>query len=153
VNSNRPRGYWAFPVFTRIAVLLFCCFSASIAAQDDSLNVVKERGTLIVGVDIPYGVMEFLDQSGKPTGIDIDIAQQIAQRLGTEIKFSSIPFAKLFVALNDNKVDLLVSAVTITPERQESMSFSSPYMDVGLSIAVAEGTTTIQSADDLSGKK
>lgn len=137
------------PNLARLALLLLVLPPPLAATQDLSVEAVKNRGYLRVGVDIPYGVMEFYDSAGKPAGIDVDIARAIANRLGTEVKFYSMPFSKLFNALKSSKVDLLLSAVTITPQRQKTMRFSSPYMDVGLSIAVRDGNADVQSPADL----
>lgn len=122
-------------------------------SEDPSFRTIKERGTLIMGTDIPYGVMEFLDKSGKPAGIDIDIAKEITAALNVELKIETMPFDHLFDALRREEIDVIVSAVSITPERQKKMLFSAPYMAAGMSIAVAENTTDIKSEADLAGKR
>lgn len=121
-------------------------------AADTSLQNVKQRGALMVGTDIPYGVMEFLDEAGKPVGIDIEIANEITADLGIELKLKTMPFADLFGALKKGEIDAVISAVTITEERQKEMLFSAPYMDAGMSIAVADTTTDIRQEKDLAGK-
>ncbi|MCP3867372.1 MAG: amino acid ABC transporter substrate-binding protein [Gammaproteobacteria bacterium] len=136
-----------------LVLLLLLLPSLLLAAQDNSIETVTNRGTLWVGMDIPYGVMEFYDKAGKPAGIDVDIAREIAGRLGTQVEFHTMPFARLFKALKSGQVDLILSAVTITSERQKNMRFSSPYMDAGLFIAVSEKTTNINSSADLKGKR
>ncbi len=120
---------------------------------DASLRTIKERGTLIMGTDIPYGVMEFLDESGEPTGIDVDIAKEIAADLNVELEIKAMPFDDLFGALQRKEIDIIVSAVTITLERQMEMLFSAPYLDAGMSIAVATDDTDIKSQADLAGKR
>ncbi|WP_147124182.1 ABC transporter substrate-binding protein [Shimia ponticola] len=119
----------------------------------DTLDTVEQRGSLVIGSDIPYGVMQFFDDQGNPAGIDIDIARRIATDMGVELSVETMPFDELFQALKDGKVDALLSAVTITPERQETMAFSVPYLDAGMSIAVASENTTISSTADLSDKR
>ncbi len=120
---------------------------------DSSLSDVKQRGSLVVGADIPYGVMEFYDGDGQPTGIDIDIAQAIASQLGVSLELKKMPFDQLFGAVVSGEVDVVISAVTITPERQKEMLFSVPYLDAGLSIAVREDNVSITSLEDLKDKK
>ncbi len=122
-------------------------------STDTSLNEIKENGTLVVGVDIPYGIMEFYDNSGNPIGIDMEIAQEIASQLGTSLEIKTMPFADLFDALKGEEVDVVISAVTITPERQETMLFSAPYIDAGMSIAVKNDNEDIQSLEDLDGNR
>ncbi len=139
-----------------IATFALLCLAlapiSSAHATDMSLENVKKRGALIVGTDIPYGVMEFLDESGKPAGIDIEIAQEVTADLGTKLTVKKFPFAELFGALKKGEVDAVISAVTITEERQKEMLFSVPYMDAGMSIAVVDTTTDIAGEKDLTGK-
>ncbi|MEM1199502.1 MAG: ABC transporter substrate-binding protein [Pseudomonadota bacterium] len=143
-------------VFGAIGALVFgglAAVSAGTAlSADPSLETVKTRGALIVGTDIPYGVMQFIDASGKPAGIDIEIAQEITADLGVKLTLETMPFKELFGALKAGRVDAVISAVTITEERQKEMLFSAPYMDAGMSIAVAETTTDVMGEKDLTGK-
>ncbi len=120
---------------------------------DSSLSDIKERGKLVVGVDIPYGVMEFYDASGKPVGIDMDIANEVAARIGVAMAVNTMPFSELFDALESGEVDVVISAVTITPERQETMLFSVPYLNAGMSIAVRKDNVDITSLENLNDKR
>ena len=124
----------------------------SALAADQSLETVKNRGALIVGTDIPYGVMQFIDASGKPAGIDIEIAKEITADMKVKLTLETMPFKELFGALKAGKIDAVISAVTITEERQKEMLFSAPYMDAGMSIAVAETNTDVMGEKDLAGK-
>ncbi|MCP4420319.1 MAG: transporter substrate-binding domain-containing protein, partial [Chloroflexi bacterium] len=151
-------------IFLLSLILLFvtavigCGGSGDIMVEEDlptdaSLNDVKAKGTLVVGVDIPYGVMEFYDESGNATGIDMDIARGISSQLNVTLEIKTMPFADLFGALKGGEIDVVISAVTITPERQETMLFSAPYLDAGMSIAVKNDNTDINSLKDLDGKR
>ena len=122
-------------------------------ATDTSLSDVRARGTLIVGSDIPYGVMEFRDDQGNLVGIDIDIAREIAAALGVTLEVENIPFNRLFETLKSGPIDAILSAVTITPERQREMRVSTPYLDAGMAIAVRHDNTDIRSPEDLEGKR
>ncbi len=126
---------------------------AESASGDTSLSDVMERGTFIVGADIPYGVMEFYDETGKLIGIDIDIAREIASALDVDLEVKNIPFHKLFDSVNGGQIDAIISAVTITQERQKKLLFSAPYPDAGMLIAVRSDNTEIESIADLKGKR
>lgn len=126
--------------------------NAEAAPSDTSLSDVMERGSFIIGADIPYGVMEFYDETGKLVGIDIDIAHEIASDLDVDLEVKNIPFHKLFDAVNDGQIDAVISAVTITQERQKKLLFSAPYLDAGILIAVRSDNTGISSIADLKGK-
>ena len=90
-------------------------------AGDSSLADIKEKGKLVVGSDIPYGIMEFYDDSGKAVGIDMDLANEIASQIGVEMEVKTMPFNDLFDAVKSGEVDIIASAVTITEERQKEM--------------------------------
>ena len=150
----------------RISILVFLAITISLTsglAQQPktkanepaplSLSHLKEKGTLLVGVDIPYGVMEFYDASGKPAGIDMELATEIASRLGVAMEAKTMPFSKLFEALKAGEVDVVISAVTITPERQKTMLFSAPYLNAGMSIAVRKDNQDIRSLADLKNRR
>lgn len=138
--------------------LVASIFFMSLAAQTSpaaTLNVedIQKKGVLVVGVDIPYGVMEFYDKDGQEAGIDIDISREIARDLDVKVKFVAMPFDQLFTAINNRSVDLVASAVTITPKRQETLLFSEPYLDAGMSLAVSSNNSEILRHEDLSGKR
>ena len=155
----KPTAATAFiPILALLTGLIVGAFAGAPALHaagraDASLAHVRQQGTLVVGVDIPYGIMEFYDDSGNPKGIDMDIARAIAARMGVKMGIKTMPFSKLFGSVKSGEVDVVISAVTITHERQKEMLFSVPYLDAGMSIAVREDNTSIQSKEDLKSKK
>jgi ABC-type amino acid transport substrate-binding protein len=97
--------------------------------------------------------MEFHDKSGKITGIDADIAQEIGKSLGVPVEISDIDFDKLFPAIKNDEADLGISAITITPERSKDILFSIPYFNGGQVIIVNNSISNIKSPSDLKGKR
>jgi arginine/lysine/histidine/glutamine transport system substrate-binding/permease protein len=85
-------------------------------------------------------------------GFDIDLMNAIGEAMGMEIEFEALPFDGIIPALQANTIDAAISAMTITAERAKSITFSSPYFEAGLSIAVREGTKDINSFDDLKNR-
>jgi polar amino acid transport system substrate-binding protein len=120
---------------------------------DKSLSAIKKRGVLVVGSEIPYGVMEFFDSNHQPIGVDVDIAKEIASRLGVTLKFENYDWDTLFLKVKTGKVDLAISSMTITSQRQKEMLFSNPYFDGGQVIIVQSGNSSIEGVNDLAGKK
>ncbi|MDQ6695140.1 MAG: transporter substrate-binding domain-containing protein [Chloroflexota bacterium] len=109
-------------------------------------------GTLTVGSDASYPPQEYIDSSGKAVGLDIDIAEEIASRLGLTLKVTNFKFDDIIPALNASQFDIIVSAMTITDERKKVVSFV-PYLDAGQAVLVAKGNPKgIKTLDDLSGK-
>ncbi|MEM7294269.1 MAG: ABC transporter substrate-binding protein [Pseudomonadota bacterium] len=129
------------------------CPCISIADTADAIAELRSPTELRVGSDVPYGIMEFYDADGNLTGVDIELTRHLAAALNVELDVVTMPFDQLFNALKNGEVDILASAITITPERQESMLFSNPYMDAGMSLAVAAQNNSIQSIADIAGAK
>lgn len=93
------------------------------------------------------------DEGGEIVGFDVDIANEIAKRLGREPEMNSpVPFDSLIQGLKAGKYDALVASHGITEERAEVVDFSRPYYRSGAQIFVGEGTTDITGAADLKGK-
>lgn len=103
---------------------------------------------LIIGTDATYPPFEFVDENGQITGVDIEVGREIAKALGREVEFRNINFDGLITALRTGSVDLVISAMTATPERRQSIDFSEPYVKTGLSILAAKNSP-VHSADDL----
>jgi ABC-type amino acid transport substrate-binding protein len=121
--------------------------------SDDSFSKVQERGKLIVGTNIPYEPMEFLDENGEFAGIDVDVAREIALRLNLEIEFVNYGWDELFVAVKAGEVDFAISSITITDERSQEMLFSIPYFNAGQVIVVSAEDESVLTPEDLLGKK
>ncbi len=122
--------------------------------SDFSLSDIKNKGKLIVGIDIPYGVMEFSDASGTLVGIDIDIAKEITSVLGVQPEFKLVAWDLLIpAAVQKGEVDLVISSMTITEERKKEMLISAPYFNAGQVIVIKSKNKDINSIDDISGKK
>ncbi len=108
--------------------------------------------TLVIGTDPTFQPMEY-KQDGKVVGYDIDLANLIAKQLGDKVTFKNITFDNLFTALQQHQIDMIISAVTITPERQKKYAFSKEYLNAGQVIITQQANTVIKSPTDLKGKK
>jgi polar amino acid transport system substrate-binding protein len=94
-----------------------------------------------------------LDGKGQIVGFDADLASQIAKDLKVELELINIPFDNIFDALEKGEVDLVISSVTITTERQKTMLFSAPYLNAGQVVVTKIGASDISSVTDLKGRK
>jgi polar amino acid transport system substrate-binding protein len=115
-----------------------------------------QSGTLTDCSDVPFPPFEDFDKSS-PTGFkgfDIDIISQIAQGMNLKLVVKDSAFDPLQsgLALNSGQCDIVASAMTITPDRQQNLDFSDGYYDSKQSLLVPDGSD-IKSIDDLSGKK
>ena len=109
--------------------------SATITAPNDLIT----SGTLTVGSDTTYPPQEYIDTStGKPVGFDIDLITAIAQRIGLKTKVISADFGTIIDSLKAKRFDVVISAVTINPQRQQQVDFV-PYFYAGESLLVQKG--------------
>jgi len=113
------------------------------------LDTITE-GELRVGSDIPYAPFEF-GRAPDYEGFDVDIVNEIAKRLDLEARFVKTPFDPIFRNLAQGRFDMVASASTITPERQQTVSFSDPYFPADQSLMVKRGSD-VRTVDDLAGK-
>ena len=95
------------------------------------IDEIKKRGEIIIGTDATYPPMESLDEQGNFSGMDIDIAREIASDLDVKAKFKNIIWEEIFDAAKNGEADMIISAITITRERTETLAFSDPYFNAG----------------------
>jgi len=102
----------------------------------------------VVGTDAAYAPFEFQNEKGEIVGFSIDLLQAVAAKGGFEVKFVNTPWEGIFNALQQGDRDLLISSITITDERKQTMDFSTPYFDAYQLIAV-KGNSKVAKFDDL----
>jgi polar amino acid transport system substrate-binding protein len=104
-------------------------------------------------MDLSYPPFETIDEQGKPTGISVRIAEAFAQYLGKPLRIENIPFVGLIPSLQNSRIDCIISSMTDTPERRQSIAFSDPYLSIGLAMLVGTQTSISGPADiDLPGR-
>jgi polar amino acid transport system substrate-binding protein len=91
---------------------------------------------LTVGANIGNVPWEFEDASGKVTGFEVDLVNEVAKRLGKTVEFVNTPFNGLFPAVQSGRINMAVSSITITEKRLASVSFAQPYYDSDQSLTV-----------------
>lgn len=120
----------------------------------DQLQAAQERGNFIVGVSYDTKPFGFL-QNGKPTGFDVDVAKYITKSiLGKDnaIQFVETKGYDSISMVAAGKVDFLIAATTITPQRQLTVDFSDPYYTTGQAILVPKNSKIVK-IKDLNHKK
>jgi polar amino acid transport system substrate-binding protein len=105
-------------------------------------------GTLNIGSDIAYAPIEFYDENNKAVGLDIDLANAMAAVLGIEVEFENAGFDTLLPALDAERYDAIMSAMTASDERKQTVDFVE-YVNAGSGIIIAAAAKGIASADDL----
>ena len=132
-----------------MALVLVGCGSNS--TETDSYEQIVEEGGFTVGLDDTFAPMGFRDSSGEVVGFDIDLANEVAERLDLEVDFQPIDWALKETELNNGNIDAIWNGYTITEERKKQVDFSTPYLENSQIVIVLEDSS-IQAIDDLSGK-
>lgn len=109
---------------------------------------------ITIGLDDEYAPMGFKDEQNQIVGFDVDLAKEAAKRLGTEVEFKAIDWNSKEAELKSGRIDIIWNGLDITPERQENMLFSKPYMDNRQIVFVKAGNDQgIKAEADLAGKR
>jgi polar amino acid transport system substrate-binding protein len=116
-------------------------------------SAIQQSKEIKVGSDIAYAPVEFYKEGTQEVqGIDWDLAQALGQKLGVKFTFANTTFDGIIPALKANRFDIIMSAMSDTPERQKEIDFID-YFKAGTSILVKKGNPQgIKSLDDLCGK-
>ena len=85
-------------------------------------------------MDLSYPPFETIDENGKPTGISVRLAEALANFLGRPLRIENIPFVGLIPSLQNKRIDCIISSMTDTPERRQSIAFSDAYLSIGLAL-------------------
>lgn len=112
-------------VFTLTAALVLSFIT--LASAGAVMSRILKKGTLVVGTTGSQPPLNATTKDGRIIGFDADIATMIAAGLGVEVKFNTMPFADLLPALEAGKVDLVISSMSMTPERNRKYAFIGPY--------------------------
>lgn len=112
-----------------------------------------EVETLKVGTEGTYAPFTFHDETGKLTGFDVEIAEEVARRMGVEIEFIETKWDGMFAGLDSKRFDMVANQVGIRADREEKYDFSIPYIQSRAVLIVSDTNTEINSFTDLNGKK
>ena len=124
--------------------------ATSEAGADEGYKLVKE-GTLTMATNSYFPPYEYYDGQDI-IGIDADIAQAIADKMGLELKIEDMEFDSNITAVSTGKADLGLAGMTVTPDRQKNVDFSDTYAN-GVQVIIVKEDSTIAKPDDLKGKK
>jgi polar amino acid transport system substrate-binding protein len=108
----------------------------------------KEDDVLRVGMELKYPPFETIDKDGNPTGASVRLAEALGEHLGREIEIVDTPYKSLIPSLNSGTIDVIISSMTITPIREESVDFSDPYTSSQLMMLVHKDSI-VESHEDL----
>lgn len=122
-------------------------------SADDLLAQIKERGSIIVAMEGTWAPWTYHDEDDNLVGYDVEVSQNIAEKLGVEVEFIEGAWDGLLAGLDAGRYDIMVNGVGVTEERAEKYNFSTPYAYNKTAVIVRGDYDEISSMEDLKGKK
>ena len=140
-------------VFAVIVVLanVSCTKRNATFGRDTSLDDLVSRGVFVLGLDDSFPPLGFRNDDGEIVGYDIDLAKEVAKRLGVEFKAQPIDWGAKEMELNTGKIDCIWNGFTMTKEREEALAFTKPYLK-NAQVLVVRSDSGITSLQDMAGK-
>jgi len=141
--------------FRLLALLLVAVASTAVQTAYSDTNTsalarIKDKGELVLGTSGNMPSMTQKRDDGKVVGFDIDLARFMASGMDVKLNIKTMPFDELLPALEKGDVDMVISNVTINPERNMSVAFVGPYMTSGKCVITKrEGLARAEEATDL----
>ena len=118
-------------------------FAATGAWAGPAVDRIKKAGKILVAVDASYPPMEFEGPQGQPTGFDVDLARELAQKLGVKAEFVVMSWDGILAGLTSKRYDVIMSSMNITADRQKQVEFVE-YLRLSQLFVAAPGTTLDQ---------
>jgi polar amino acid transport system substrate-binding protein len=137
----------------RLAATLVLALGATAAlAQVDTLASIKQKGKIVVGVKADYKPFGYTDPSGKIVGLEIDLAQDVAKRLGVQLELVPVIAANRMEFVKQGRIDLMIATMAYKPDRAEVVAIPQPYYYAGAANVFAKKTSGLKNWSDLKGK-
>lgn len=123
-----------------IASLLFAIISSNVHAVEGApvISRILKSGKLVVGTSGNMPLMSEKSTTGELVGFDIDMANAMAETMGVQLEFKTMPFDHLIPALEQGKVDVVLSNMTMTVDRNMRVAFAGPYFVSGKCLVTKE---------------
>lgn len=122
------------------------------AKADTSLQDIKDKGYFVLGLDDSFPPMGYRDEeTNEIVGFDIDLANEVAKRLGVEVKLQPIDWDAKVMEIKNKNIDVIWNGMTITEDRKEKLGFSQPYLN-NRQIIIVAAESAIDKKADLDGK-
>jgi polar amino acid transport system substrate-binding protein len=118
---------------------------------DSSLETVLAKKKLVMGLDDSFPPMGFRNENNEIVGYDVDLAKEVARRMGIELVLQPIDWNAKEQELNTGEIDCIWNGFTITEERKQNLLFTSPYLK-NAQVIVVKGNSPVNTLKDLAGK-
>ena len=125
--------------------------SAAASKPADAVEALKARGVFVLGLDDSFPPLGFRDDDNQIVGYDIDLAKEVAKRMGVEFKAQPIDWDAKEMELETGKIDCIWNGFTITEDRKNALSLSFPYLD-NEQVLVVRKNGAIKTLEDMKGR-
>ena len=146
-------------LFSVLLLLLSACGTSNrnTGSDKDGKNTlyqnIQKKGVITIGTEGTYAPFTYHDSTGKLTGFDIDIANEVFKRLNIKPKYIETKWDGMIAGLDAKRYDLVANEVAVRPDRLKKYDMSDPYIVSKAVLIVRKDNNTIKSLDDLKGKK
>lgn len=114
---------------------------------------VQKSGVLKVGIEGTYPPFNFVNDQKQYDGFDVDIAKEVAKRLGVKVEFVGVEWKGIIAGLLADKYDIVIAQMSITEERKQSVDFTEPYVMTGAVLIARQGDERFKQLSDIKGFK
>ena len=142
------KGRWFLTAIAALALAM----AGTAVAQSDTIASVKQKGKLVVGVKADYKPFGYTDPSGKIVGLEIDLASDVAKRLGVQAELVPVIAANRMEFLKQGRIDLMIATMAYKPDRAEVIGIPQPYYYAGAANVFAKKSSGLKQWSDLKGK-
>ncbi|MCF8086068.1 MAG: transporter substrate-binding domain-containing protein [Desulfohalobiaceae bacterium] len=132
-------------------LLWLVCLAMGLALFAAPFSAVAGQ-SYVNGIDANYPPFAYVDESGEPSGFDVDAVEWIAEEMGFEVTHMPIDWDGIIPALKSEKIDFIASGMSITEKRKEQVDFTIPYWKVK-KVLVAQQDTDLSVEEIMSGKR
>lgn len=153
------KKWFGLGLLTAVALVTTACAGSvskeegTVSTASNGLAVVQQNEILRIGTEGTYAPFTFHDESGALTGFDVDLAKEVAKRLGVKAEFIETKWDGMFAGLDAKRFDMVANQVTIRDDRKEKYDFSSPYIVSRAVLIAHQDNVEIKSFEDLKGKQ
>ena len=119
----------------------------------DALDLIRERGTLVIAMEGNWQPWTYHDENDVLTGFDVEVGALIAEGLGVAPAYLETAWDGILAGVESGRFDIACNGVGYTPVRAEKYSFSTPYVYTEMVLVVREDNEDIKSLEDLKGRK
>lgn len=132
-------------------IIMVLGFATMSYGADKSLEKIQKAGKMVVGLDATFAPMGFRDEKGEIVGFDIDLANEVAKRLGIKAEFKPCEWDGIIFDLKSKKIDMVWNGMTMTEERKRQVTFSKPYFEDG-QLIFSSKENKVNKVNELAGK-